>query len=112
VQDQSQFDAYLAQSQRPEYQQAIATRIRERLAAMDNAPVALEEYTSLPNMEDVGDESAGLQLTLLLSGTKLKADLITFRQGDVGMFTAVMYPAEATPLRPLLDLANILNDRI
>lgn len=110
VADQAQFDAYLAQSQRPEYQQAIAARIQERLAKMAN--VALNKYTSLPNMQDVGDESAGLQLELELYETNFKADLITFRQGDVGMFTAVMYPAEATPLRPVLDLANILNDRI
>ncbi len=110
VADQAQFDGYLAQSQQPEYQAAIATRIRERLATIEN--VALNEYTSLPNMEKVGDESAGLQLALKLYETHFKADLITFRQGDVGMFTAVMYPAEATPLRPLLELANILNDRI
>lgn len=110
VADQAQFDAYLAQSQQPEYQAAIATRIQERLATMDN--VALHEYKSLPEMQDVGDESAGLQLALELYETNFKADLITFRQGDVGMFTAVMYPAEVDPLAPLLDLANILNDRI
>ncbi|TVQ51355.1 MAG: hypothetical protein EA366_15575 [Spirulina sp. DLM2.Bin59] len=110
VADQGQFDAYLKQSQQPEYQEAIATRIQERLAQMEN--IALNEYTSLPNMKEVGDESAGLQLELELYETNFKADLITFRQGNIGMFTAVMYPAEATPLRPLLDLANILNDRI
>ncbi|MDB9503611.1 hypothetical protein PN441_11070 [Spirulina major CS-329] len=110
VSDRELFDYYLTQSQQPEQQIKITELIQQRLAPMDG--IDLTRYETLETVNGVGDRAAGIHLGLTLYDTQFSSDLVTFRRGNVGLFTAIMYPQDQTPLVELLTLATTLDQRI
>jgi hypothetical protein len=110
ISDSEQFDYYLTQSQQPEQQTKITALIEQRLAGMDG--IDLTHYETLEAVNGVGDRAAGIHMGLTLYDTQFNTDLVTFRRGNVGLFTAVMYPQDQAPLVELLTLATQLDQRI
>lgn len=110
VSNPEQFDYYLTQSQQPEQQTKITALIEQRLAGMDG--IDLTHYETLEAVNGVGDRAAGIHMGLTLYESQFNTDLVTFRRGNVGLFTAVMYPQDQTPLVELLTLATQLDQRI
>jgi osmoprotectant transport system substrate-binding protein len=69
-------------------------------------------YGEIPDVEDVGQISAGVTFAVNMEGDLLRWDLLTFRRGEVGVYLTVLYPDGALPMTAVTALAETIDARI
>lgn len=80
------------------------------LSSLDDENVV--DYMELSDLSDIGEMSAGISLAVDQDGAILVFDLISFRQGDIGVIMMVLYPYGQEPTADVADLARKVDKRI
>lgn len=107
---QRKFDATLQQLQQPQVRQQIISKIQEQLQQYQGVKVLGQQ--ALPQLENIGDTSAGISLAVALRKQPVRVDMGSFRRGRVGVTTAVVYLDKTVPVVPVRDVATKLDNRI
>lgn len=107
---QRKFDATLQQLQQPEVRRQLVNKIEEQLQQYRG--IKLLEQQSLPQLENIGDTSAGVSLAVNLRKQAVRIDMGGFRRGRVGVTTAVVYIDKTVPVVPVRDVATKLDTLI
>lgn len=107
---QRKFDATLQQLQQPEVRRQLVSKIEEQLQQYRG--IKLLEQQSLPQLENIGDTSAGLSIAVTLRKQPVRIDMGGFRRGRVGVTTAVVYLDRTVPAVPVRDVATKLDTLI
>ncbi|MCI0662382.1 MAG: hypothetical protein L0220_15030, partial [Acidobacteria bacterium] len=69
-----------------------------------------QKELSLPTQ--FGEASVGMTVAASLEGTPIRMDMIVFRQSKLGVLIAVMYLEGDSPVVPIGELAQILDERV
>ena len=107
---QSKFDATLGQLQQPQVRSQVVSEIQSALQQYRG--IKIVEQQSLPQLDNIGDTSAGLSLAVALRQQLVRVDMGGFRRGRVGVTTAVVYLDKTVPVIPVRDVATKLDNLI
>jgi hypothetical protein len=94
--DQSIFDSMM-----PQFVQVIAAAVG---AETNSEP--------LPGLEDTGETSAGITAVGKMGSFSMRWDIVVFRRSDVGVLVIMAHPDGDKPAIPVVDLAQLLDERI
>ncbi len=108
--ERAQFDDYIKKMQQPEFQQEIIDQIRERLK--ESTGIQIEEYSSIPELNNMGEVSTGMTLKISMAGQPMRIDIGSFRRNSYGALAAVMYPDGQPPMITLSEISRKLDGRI
>ena len=108
--DKEQFDDYVKKMQQPEVQEEMINQIRERLKS--STGIEIQEYSSIPELNNMGEVSTGMTLKISMAGQPMRIDIGSFRRNNYGALTAVMYPDGQPPKISLSEIARKLDGRI
>ena len=70
------------------------------------------EQKDLPDLDDIGDASAGVTVAVDMEGISMRMDIVAFRRDVVGAFVFVMYIDGDVPIVPIGDVSRIFDERI
>lgn len=108
--DREQFDDYIKKMQQPEVQEEMINQIRERLKT--STGIEIQEFSSIPELNNMGEISTGMTLKILMAGQPMRIDIGSFRRNSYGALTAVMYPDGQPPQITLSEITRKLDGRI
>lgn len=107
---QRKFDAALQQLLQPETRQQIVSKIQKPLQQYQG--IKLLGQQALPQLDNIGDTSAGMSLAVSLRKQSVRVDMGGFRRGRIGVTTAVLYIDKTVPVVTVRDVATKLDKLI